>query len=128
MDFPEELKYTKEHLWVRVEGDTAIIGVSEYVPEYVGDVKAVELPSLDDELEQDDSFGTLEGRKNLLELYAPVSGTVMEVNSELEDAPELINDDPYDAGWIVQVRLADEEELKMLMSVDDYSEYIAHSE
>lgn len=128
MDFPEELKYSKEHLWVRVEGDQAVIGISDYAQDYLGDVKAVELPSVDDELEQDDSFGSLEGRKTLVELYAPVSGTVVEVNDELEGTPELINDDPYDSGWIVVVQLADKEELKMLLSADDYSEHVTHVE
>lgn len=128
MDFPEELKYSKEHLWVRVEGNQAVIGISDYAQDFLGDVKAVELPSVDDELEQDDSFGSLEGRKTIVELYAPVSGTVVEVNDELEGTPELINDDPYDSGWIVVVQLADEEELKMLMSADDYSEHVSHVE
>jgi glycine cleavage system H protein len=128
MDFPEELKYSKEHLWVRVEGNQAVIGISDYAQDYLGDVKAVELPSVDDELEQDDSFGSLEGRKTIVELYAPVSGTVVEVNDELEGTPELINDDPYDSGWILVVQLADEEELKMLMSADDYSEHVTHVE
>lgn len=128
MDFPDELRYSKEHLWVRVEGTQAVIGISDYAQESLGDVKAVEMPVVGDELEQDDSFGALEGRKTLVELYAPVSGTVVEVNEELEGTPELLNDDPYDSGWIVVVQLADDEELKMLMSADDYSEYVEQVE
>jgi glycine cleavage system H protein len=128
MEFPDELKYSKEHLWVRVEGPLAVIGISDYIQEELGDVKAVELPSVSDELEQDDSFGSLEGRKTLVELYAPISGTVKEVNEELEGNPELLNDDPYDSGWILVVQIADEEELKLLMSADDYDEYVSQVE
>ena len=128
MDFPDELKYSKEHLWVRVEGDKAIIGISDYAQSELGDIKAVELPVVGDELEQDDSFGTLEARKTVADLYAPISGAVLEVNEELEQSPELINDDPYDSGWIVVVELADSEELKSLMSADDYMESVAQDE
>ena len=124
MDFPEELKYSKEHLWVRVEGGRAVIGISDYAQESLGTINAVELPGAGDELEQDDSFGSIEARKCLAELYAPISGTVLEVNDELDVSPESINDDPYDSGWIVVVSLNDAEELKSLMSADDYQEYV----
>ncbi|WP_298271314.1 glycine cleavage system protein GcvH [Geobacter sp.] len=128
MDFPEELKYSKEHVWVRVEGDRAVIGISDYAQETLGTISAVELPSVGDELEQDDSFGSVEARKTAAELYAPFSGEVLEVNDELESSPETINDDPYDAGWIAIVSLNDPEELKSLMSAEDYAEYVSVAE
>jgi glycine cleavage system H protein len=124
MDLPEELKYSKEHVWVRVEKDRAVVGISDYAQQELGPISTVELPDVGDELEQDDSFGSLEARKTVAELYAPVSGTVQEVNNELHDAPELVNDDPYDAGWLIVVRMNDPEELNMLMSADDYLEHI----
>jgi glycine cleavage system H protein len=128
MDFPEELKYSREHQWVRVEGDRAVIGLTDFAQQELGIIKAVELPLAGDELEQDDSFGSVEARKTVAELYAPLSGEVLEVNEELEDAPELINDDPYDGGWLALVRIADQEELKLLLSADDYMEYISEKE
>ena len=128
MDFPDELKYSKEHVWVRVEGDRAVIGITDYAQSELGRVSAIELPATGDDLEQDDSFGSIEARKTVAELYAPVSGGVVEVNEELNESPELINDDPYDEGWIVVVTLADAEELNALMSADDYREYVSEDE
>ncbi len=124
MDFPEELKYSKEHLWIRIENTTAFIGITDYGQYELGIVSAVELPDEGDELEQDDSFGSVEARKTVAELYAPFSGTVTSVNYELLDNPGLINDDPYDSGWIVEVSFAGPDELKGLMSADDYADYI----
>lgn len=128
MDFPEELKYSKEHLWVRLEGDRAVIGITDYAQEQLGTVTAVELPADGDELEQDDSFGSIEARKTVAELYAPLSGVVIDVNGELSANPELLNDDPYDGGWIVVVEVADREELKPLLSADDYMDYVAEND
>jgi glycine cleavage system H protein len=125
MDCPEELKYSKEHLWVRVEGKRGIIGITDYAQQELGAITVVDLPDVGEELEQDDSFGSVEARKTVAELYAPVSGTVREVNSELSDAPELVNDDPYDSGWLVIVDMADPEELNLLMSADGYEGYLA---
>jgi len=125
MDFPEELKYSKEHIWVRVEGSKAVIGISDYAQQELGIVTAVELPGVGDELDQDDSFGSVEARKTLAELYAPISGPVLEVNKELEDAPELLNDDPYDGGWLVVIEVSDADELNSLMSAEDYMDYVS---
>jgi glycine cleavage system H protein len=125
MDFPEELKYSKEHLWVRVEGNKAVIGITDYAQHELGIVTTVELPVVGDELEQDDSFGSVEARKTLAELYAPISGSILEVNGELEEAPDFLNDDPYDSGWLVVIEVSDAEELNSLMSADDYMEYVA---
>jgi glycine cleavage system H protein len=128
MDLPEELLYSKEHLWIRVEEGRAVIGITDHAQEELGAISAIELPAIGDELEQDDSFGTVEARKTVAELYAPVSGPVLEVNSEIVDSPEIINDDPYDAGWLLVVEMADSEELKLLMSAEDYLEQVSGAE
>ena len=125
MDLPEELKYSKEHFWIRVEGDKAVIGITDYAQDKLGIISALELPVAGDELEQDDSFGSVEARKTVAELYAPVSGHVLEVNEEVLDSPEIINDDPYDGGWLLVVEMSDTEELKLLISSEDYLEQVA---
>ncbi len=128
MDFPEELKYSKEHFWVRLEGDRAVIGITDFAQTELGNITAVELPENGDDLEQDDSFGSIEARKTVAELYAPLSGTVVEVNSELGNAPEFVNDDPYDAGWLVVIEIADAEEMNLLMSAEFYEDYVSAAE
>ncbi len=124
MDFPDELKYSKEHLWVRVEGRKAVIGITDYAQEELGIIRSIELPEAGDELEQDDSCGSIEARKSVVELYAPFSGEVLEVNEELADTPELLNDDPYDSGWIAVVQIDDQDELTSLLSADDYRDSV----
>lgn len=124
MDFPEELKYSKEHIWVRVEGNKAVIGITDYAQMELGKITAVELPGIGDELEQEDSFGSVEARKTVAELYAPLSGQVLEVNEELFDTPELLNEDPYDSGWVALISISDHEELTLLMSADDYMDSV----
>jgi glycine cleavage system H protein len=128
MDFPDELLYSKEHVWVRVEGRKAVIGLTDYAQEELGTISSIELSESGDELEQDDSFGSVEARKTVAELYAPFSGTVVEVNEELEKSPELVNDDPYDSGWLLAVEIADDEELKSLMSAADYEDYVEEAD
>jgi glycine cleavage system H protein len=125
MDFPEELKYSKEHFWVRLEGNRAVIGITDYAQAELGNITSVELPEAGDELEQDDSFGSIEARKTVAELYSPLSGTVLEVNSELSNAPEFVNDDPYDGGWLVVIEIADAEEMNLLMSAEFYEDYVS---
>ena len=128
MDFPEELKYSKEHFWVRLEGNRAVIGITDYAQAELGNITSVELPEAGDELEQDDSFGSIEARKTVAELYAPLSGTVLEVNTELGNAPEFVNDDPYDGGWLVVIEIADAEEMNLLMSAEFYEDYVASAD
>ena len=128
MEFPEDLKYSKEHIWVRIEKDSAFIGITDYAQQELGIITGVELPDEGDELEQDDSFGSLEARKTVADLYAPFSGTVRSINHEAMDNPVIINDDPYDSGWLVEVLLDDAEELKGLMSPDDYSDFVENSD
>ena len=125
MDFPEELKYSKEHIWVRVEGNKAVIGITDYAQMELGKITAVELPGIGDELDQEDSFGSVEARKTVAELYAPLSGQVLEVNEELLDSPELLNEDPYDSGWLALISITDHEELTLLMSADDYMDSVS---
>lgn len=128
MDFPEELKYSREHIWVRVEGGRAVVGITDYAQDELGAVASLELPDAGDEVEQEDSMGTIEARKTVAELYAPFSGTVLEVNHEALDNPSLLNDDPYDGGWLLEISLDDTEELKGLMSADDYLDYVENKD
>lgn len=120
MNFPADLKYSKEHEWVRVEGNKAYIGISDFAQSELGDIVFVELPSVGDEISVNDSFGSVESVKTVSELYAPVSGKVLEVNSELEDSPELVNDSPYDKAWMIVVEMTDASELDQLLSADAY--------
>jgi glycine cleavage system H protein len=124
MDFPEELKYSREHVWVRIEGDSAIIGITDFAQEELGAISGVELPDEGDEVEQDDSVGSIEARKTVAEIYAPFSGVVLSVNQEVLDTPTLLNDDPYDSGWLLEIALNDRDELKGLMTADDYADYV----
>jgi glycine cleavage system H protein len=128
MDFPEELKYSKEHIWVRIEGNRGVFGITDFAQQELGTITAIELPGVGDELEQDDSCGSIEARKTVAELYAPLSGPVLEINEELRGTPELLNDDPYDSGWIAVVEIVDAEELNLLMTADDYMEQVSVSE
>lgn len=122
MDFPEELKYSKEHIWVRVEGKRAYIGITDYAQEELGKITSIELPEVGDEIEQEDSFGSIEARKTVADLYAPLSGPVLEINQELMDNPEIMNEDPYDSGWIAVIAISDPEELNLLLSSDEYGD------
>ena len=128
MDLSDELLYSKEHLWIRVEGDKAVIGITDHAQEMLGNISAIDLPVVGDELDQDDSFGNVEARKTVAELYAPLSGVVVEVNGEVVDSPEIINDDPYDAGWLLVIEISDHEELKLLMSAEDYLDQVSDNE
>ena len=122
MDLPEELRYSKEHIWVRVEGSRAIIGITDYAQEELGKITSVELPEAGDEIEQEDSFGSIEARKTVADLYAPISGPILEVNEELLENPALLNEDPYDSAWIAVISIVDSEELNLLLSAEDYAD------
>jgi len=121
---PSELKYSKEHEWVKVEGNTVTIGITEYAQGELGDIVFVELPDVDDEINEGDTFGSVESVKTVSELYAPVSGKIVETNEELEDSPEFVNESPYEKAWMVKVELSDESQLDELLSADQYSEMI----
>jgi glycine cleavage system H protein len=124
MEFPDGLKYSKEHEWVLVEGNTATIGITEYAQEELGDIVYVELPEVGEKIVKDDPFGAVESVKAVSDVYAPVGGTVLEINDMLPDNPETINDDPYGDGWMIRVELADKDDLKDLMDAEEYSEYV----
>lgn len=119
------LKFTEDHLWVRVQGKRAQVGLSEYLQDDLGEVIAIELPEVGDLIEKGESFGEIESIKMVSELIAPVSGTVSAVNVELEDHPALVNDDPYHDGWLLEVELRDKNELDELMDPEEYEEFAA---
>jgi glycine cleavage system H protein len=125
MEFPEGLKFSKEHEWVLVEGKTATIGITEFAQEELGDIVYVELPEVGEKIVKDDPFGAVESVKAVSDVYAPVSGTVLEINDLLPDNPETINDDPYGDGWMVRVEMTDMDDLKDLLSAEEYAEYVA---
>ena len=124
MAVPSEFKYSKEHEWVKVEGNTATIGITEYAQGELGDIVFVELPDVDDEINEGDTFGSVESVKTVSEFYAPVSGKIVETNDELEDSPEFVNESPYEKAWMVKVELSDESQLDELLSAEQYSEMI----
>jgi glycine cleavage system H protein len=122
------LKFTEDHLWVRVQGKRAQVGLSEYLQDDLGEIIAVELPDVGDPLEKGESFGEIESVKMVSELIAPVSGTVSAVNAELEDHPALVNDDPYHDGWLLEIELVDKGEIDDLMDLEEYEEFAASAE
>ena len=124
MSTPKELKYTKEHEWVSIDSDIATIGITNHAQEQLGDIVFVELPEVQSRVSQDDTFGVVEAVKTVADLFAPVSGNVTEINTALEESPDLINSDPYGAGWIIKVAIDDLEEYNNLMSNDDYNSFI----
>jgi glycine cleavage system H protein len=124
MNVPANLKYSEEHEWVRIEGNKAYIGITDFAQSELGDIVFVELPSVGDEVKQDDPFGSVESVKTVSELYAPLSGKVVEVNGELEDSPELVNESPYEKAWMIVVEVADESELDKLMDAAAYEEMV----
>jgi len=124
MHIPEELKYTKDHEWARIEGDVATIGITDYAQSELGDIVYVELPEVGLETKQMESFGTIEAVKAVSDLFAPLSGEVVEINAKLSDNPEIMNKDPYGEGWIIKIKLSDKGELESLLSKDKYEELI----
>ena len=124
MSVLENLKYTKDHEWIRVEGDEAYIGITDFAQGELGDIVFVEVETEGESLDKEEAFGTIEAVKTVSDLFMPISGEVLEFNAELEDAPELINSDPFEKGWIIKVKIADASELDDLMSAEDYQALI----
>ena len=122
MEVPENLLYTQEHEWVRVEGNKVVVGITQFAQEQLGDIVFVELPEVGTLIEQESPFGVVESVKTVSDLYAPISGTVTASNKDLEAHPEQVNNEPYGTGWIIEVELSDEKELEKLMSHNDYIE------
>ena len=125
MNFPDNLKYSSDHEWVRVEGNEAYIGISDFAQGELGEIVYVDVTSEGDTMAKGDIFGSIEAVKTVSDLMMPVSGEILEVNPQLEDAPELVNKDPYGDGWIIKVALSDEDEVNDLMSAEEYKELIS---
>jgi len=125
MEFPEDYKYSKEHEWVLVEGNVATVGITDFAQEQLGDIVFVELPAVGDKVSKEDAFGVVESVKAVSDIYAPVSGKVLEVNDDLPENPEMLNEDAYGDGWIIKIEMSDPEELSDLLSAAEYEEYIA---
>lgn len=121
----EQLLFTKEHEWIKIDGDTALIGITDYAQSELGDIIFVELPEVDDSFANNDVFGTIEAVKTVADLFMPVSSKIIEVNSNIEDSPELINTHPQSDGWIVKVSIEDASELESLLTLDEYRKMIS---
>lgn len=124
MNIPAELKYTKDHEWVKIDGDTATVGITDFAQRELGDIVYVEVETLDQTLNKDEVFGTVEAVKTVSDLFLPLSGEIIEFNDSLESSPETVNSDPYGNGWMVKVKISDSSEINELLSSDQYKELI----
>lgn len=124
MDFPQNLKYTNEHEWIRVEGDIAYVGITDYAQEQLGDIVFVDIPTVGEALEAGEVFGTIEVVKTISDLFLPVAGEVMEQNEALEENPELVNKDPYGEGWLIKMKPANLKDVENLLDAEGYKEVI----
>jgi glycine cleavage system H protein len=124
MNIPKDLKYTKDHEWVKIDGDIATIGVTDFAQSELGDIVFVEIETIDEDLESEEVFGSVEAVKTVSDLFMPVSGKVIEVNEEIESNPELVNTDPYGEGWMIKIQITSPEELDGLLNSADYSNLI----
>ncbi len=124
MDIKENLKYTKDHEWVKLEGNIATVGVTDFAQSELGDIVYVEVDTIDETLDKDEVFGTVEAVKTVSDLFLPMSGKIIEFNESLSDSPESINDSPYDDGWIIKVEVSNPDEINQLLNNKDYSELI----
>ncbi|AYN66588.1 glycine cleavage system protein GcvH [Euzebyella marina] len=124
MNIPAELKYTKDHEWVKIEGDTATVGITDFAQGELGDIVYVEVETLDETLDKEEVFGTVEAVKTVSDLFLPLSGEIIEFNEALEDAPESVNSDPYGEGWMIKIKMSDASEVNGLMSAEDYKALI----
>ncbi len=124
MSIPADLKYTKDHEWIRVEGDTAYIGITDFAQGELGDIVFIDVDTVGESMDKEEVFGSIEAVKTVSDMYLPVSGEILEFNEQLEDAPETVNSDPYGEGWIIKVKVANADEFEELLSADEYSELI----
>jgi glycine cleavage system H protein len=125
MNIPAELKYTKDHEWVRIEGDEAVIGITDFAQSELGDIVFVEVETEGESIESEEIFGSVEAVKTVSDLFMPLSGKVLSFNSELEDAPEVVNSDPYGEGWMIRVKISDASEVDALLSAEQYKDLIS---
>ncbi len=128
MDFPEDLRYTREHEWARQKGARVVVGIIDFAQDQLGDVVYVELPDVGDPVKKGESFGVVESTKAVSELFSPMTGKVVEVNDPLTDAPETINEDPYEEGWMIVIEPADPKELEALMDAKTYRAFVEEQE
>jgi glycine cleavage system H protein len=128
MDFPEDLRYTREHEWAKKKGNLLVVGITDFAQDQLGDVVFVELPEVGDPIKKGESFGVVESTKAVSELFAPLSGKVVEVNDPLTDAPETINEDPYEEGWMIVIEPSDPSELDALMDAKTYRAFVEEQE
>lgn len=124
MSIPTELKYTKDHEWIRIEDDIATVGITNFAQGELGDIVYVDVDTLDDTLDKDEVFGTVEAVKTVSDLFMPLSGEVVEFNEGLEDEPELVNSDPYEKGWMIKIKFSEASEIENLLNAEDYKELI----
>tara|TARA_X000001036_G_scaffold371714_1_gene358836 strand:+ start:269 stop:649 length:381 start_codon:yes stop_codon:yes gene_type:complete len=124
MNIPEELKYTEEHEWVRIEDNIAVVGITDFAQGELGDIVYLEIDTLDSQIDSNQVFGTVEAVKTVSDLFMPIAGRVIEVNSSLEDEPELVNDDPYGKGWIIKIDISEQTQIDSLLSPSDYKNLI----
>ncbi|MGA0559052.1 glycine cleavage system protein GcvH [Larkinella sp. VNQ87] len=124
MNFPAELKYTQDHEWIRIEGDTAVVGITDFAQSELGDIVFVDITSVGQSLPKGEVFGSIEAVKTVSDLFLPIEGEVLEINPEVEKSPELVNDDPYGRGWIIRLKLANEGDAEDLLSADAYKELV----
>ena len=124
MNIPANLKYTKDHEWISIEGDIATVGITDFAQKELGDIVYVEVETLDQTLEKDEVFGTVEAVKTVSDLFLPLSGEIIEFNDKLENTPESVNSDPYGAGWMIKIKIANEAEIDSLLSSESYKELI----
>ena len=124
MNIPEELKYTEEHEWVRIEDDIAVVGITDFAQGELGDIVYLEIDTLDSQIDSNEVFGTVEAVKTVSDLFMPITGKVIEVNPSLEDKPELVNEDPYGKGWIIKIHITEESQIDSLLSPSDYKNLI----
>ena len=125
MNFPDTIRYTKEHEWIRLEGDQAVIGITDFAQQELGDIVYVEIETVGQQLNAGDVFGTVEAVKTVSDLYLPVQGTVTEVNPKLKANPELVNNDPYGEGWMAKVKLSNKEDIQSLLSAEAYQKLVS---
>ena len=125
MNFPNELKYTKDHEWIRVEGDEAVIGITDFAQRELGDIVFVDVDTIAEEVGQDEVFGTIEAVKTVSDLFTPVACTVLEVNPEIDGSPELVNQDPYGKGWLIRVKVNNVSDIDGLLSAQEYKDLVS---
>tara|TARA_B100001540_G_C15476629_1_gene492651 strand:+ start:268 stop:648 length:381 start_codon:yes stop_codon:yes gene_type:complete len=124
MNIPEELKYTEEHEWIKIDGNTATIGITDFAQGELGDIVYIDIDSIGNELDGNEIFGTVEAVKTVSDLFMPIKGKVLEVNSNIESTPEIVNEDPYGNGWIIKIEISEDQDISNLLSAQEYKKMI----